>query len=124
MDELYLDHVLDHAENPRCCGSLDHPTHTGSYSNPTCGDQLTLDLNVDANGHLAAVRWRGEGCAISQAAASLSAEMITNLPVADFLAWDEELVLQKLGLPAISYSRRNCALVFWRALRQLLTEAA
>lgn len=119
MDDLYRDHILDHAENPRCQGGLPHPTHTGVYGNRSCGDELAVDLEI-ADGKIRAVRWRGEGCVISLAAASVLADQIESSPTSDVLAWDDEQVLEKLGLPDVSYARRQCALVFINALRHVL----
>jgi nitrogen fixation NifU-like protein len=122
MDDLYREHILDHAENPRCQGRLPHPTHTGVYGNRSCGDEIGLDLEITA-GQIAAVRWRGEGCVISLAGASVLAEKIERLPVEEVLAWDDEQVLERLGLPDVSYARRQCALTFINAVRHVLKEA-
>lgn len=117
-DELYHDHILDHAENPRGQGSLAEPTLTGEYRNALCGDSMELDLEI-TDGRIAQVRWRGNGCAISQAAASLLSEAITGESLAAVCAWDDESILTKVGLPEVSYARRDCALMFIQALRQL-----
>ncbi len=79
----------------------------------------TIDLEI-IDGRIIAVRWRGEGCVISQAAASLLAEEIENLPIEEVLSWEDDAVLDELGLPEVSYARRPCALTFINTLRHIL----
>lgn len=119
MDDLYLDHILDHAENPRGKGKLDNPTHSANYTNTACGDTVTIDISVK-NGTIQDVKWRGDGCVISQAAASLLSEKLSGLRLKDLQAWTDEQVLEMLGLPEVSFARRKCALAFFWGVRGLL----
>lgn len=123
MDDLYRDHILDHAENPRCVGRISTPTHSGIYHNHSCGDELTLDIKL-IDGKIVTLRWEGEGCVISQAAASLLSEQLEGQSIQKVLSWTDDEVLDKLGLPDISYVRRKCALGFIYGLRQIVQESA
>src|SRR6266700_2362769 len=70
MDDFYRENILDHYRNPRNHGHLEAPTATAEGVNPLCGDELRVELDIDA-GVVRDVRFNGRGCAISQAAASM-----------------------------------------------------
>jgi nitrogen fixation NifU-like protein len=70
LDDLYQDIVLDHHRRPRNRGQMEQPTATAEGYNPLCGDELTVYLKMDGD-KLADVKFTGQGCAISQASASL-----------------------------------------------------
>ena len=72
LDELYREVILDHFKSPTHSGELPEAQVKVDGANPLCGDELTFHLRLD-NGHLSRVRFRGKGCAISQAAASMLA---------------------------------------------------
>src|SRR5437868_10502398 len=75
MDDYYREYILDHYRNPRNYGTLENPTAHAEDSNPLCGDQLAIDLVVEGD-RVSEVRFKGRGCAISQATASMLSEMI------------------------------------------------
>lgn len=72
LDELYREVILDHFKSPTHSGELPDAQVKVDGANPLCGDEMTFHLKLD-NGHLARVRFRGKGCAISQASASMLA---------------------------------------------------
>ena len=65
-----IEFLLDHYENPRNCGPLDHADVSLTGGNPGCADIITMHARVGKDGKLEAVNWEGEGCTISRAAAS------------------------------------------------------
>ena len=71
LRDLYQAIIVDHARAPRHHGPLPGATHEASVDNPLCGDQITLRMIVDAAGRVRAVGFEGQGCAVSQAAASV-----------------------------------------------------
>ena len=78
LRELYQEVILDHGKNPRNFG---RPVcHEVSYqadgSNPLCGDNISVYLNIDNSGVVINAAFDGRGCAISQASASLMTEII------------------------------------------------
>jgi len=75
LDSLYKDIILEHYKRPRNRGPLEGATHTQEGINPSCGDELTLYLRVE-DGIVREVRFEGEGCAISQAAASMMTQAL------------------------------------------------
>ena len=81
MDDFYRENILDHYKNPRNAGHLDHPTATAEGVNPLCGDELSVELEIDG-GTVQDVRFNGRGCAISQAAASMISDVVKGKSVA------------------------------------------
>ena len=72
LDELYREVILDHFKNPTHAGQLPEAQIKVDGANPLCGDEMTFHIRMD-DGRLARIRFRGKGCAISQAAASMLA---------------------------------------------------
>jgi len=75
LRELYQDVIFDHYKKPRNCHVLDCANHQAEGYNPLCGDQLTVYLKVD-NGVITDLSFKGSGCAISTASASLMTEAL------------------------------------------------
>ncbi len=83
LHALYQAAILDHSRHPRRFGPLPEASHRAHRSNPLCGDALTVALALDPGAGAAAggariddVRFEGEGCALTVAAASLMAEAV------------------------------------------------
>jgi nitrogen fixation NifU-like protein len=74
LRELYQEVILDHSKRPRNVGELEGGLHAQGH-NPLCGDRLTVYLDLQ-DGVVRDVRFRGEGCAISTASASLMTEAV------------------------------------------------
>jgi nitrogen fixation NifU-like protein len=110
MEEFYKEHILDHYRNPRNFGHLDAPTATFEDRNPLCGDELKVELLVNADGRVQDVRFSGKGCAISQAAMSMLSETLQEMPLADVARLAKERVLEELGI-GISPARMKCAML-------------
>jgi nitrogen fixation NifU-like protein len=70
LRELYQEVIVDHGKRPRNFRRIEAPSHTAQGFNPLCGDQLRLELKL-ADGVIEDIAFQGEGCAISQASASL-----------------------------------------------------
>ncbi len=71
LQELYQQVILDHNKNPRNFGKLEPATHHAEGHNPLCGDNVTVELFLDANGVIRDIHFSGSGCAISKASASI-----------------------------------------------------
>lgn len=82
LDELYEAIILDHYRNPRNSGPVDDPDIDLEVNNPFCGDEFHIQLKVDGNS-VSQVGINGRGCAISQASASLLAELVQGKSYAD-----------------------------------------
>ena len=71
FSDLYQDLILDHQKNPRNFGDIPGANHHADGFNPLCGDKIALDLKVNGQGVIEDVKFKGSGCAISKASASL-----------------------------------------------------
>jgi nitrogen fixation NifU-like protein len=116
MDDLYRENILQHYKNPQNWGELENPDLEFFDSNPLCGDELKVQLRVGDDGRIAAVRFSGHGCAISQASASMASEEIVGMHVDDVLKLDRSFVLDLLGID-ISATRIKCALLSLKVLK-------
>lgn len=115
MDDLYREHILEHFKHPRHYGDLPAATIVREEHNPLCGDQLTFYIQV-AGETIQDVRFKGRGCAISQAAASMLAEELVGKSTADAKQLDKQFVLDLLGIP-IGPVRLKCALLSLKAVK-------
>jgi nitrogen fixation NifU-like protein len=68
--DLYQEVILEHNKKPRNYGALEPCSHRGHGINPLCGDDIDVTLAIE-DGRVADIKFRGSGCAISQASASL-----------------------------------------------------
>lgn len=121
MDSLYAEDILDHYKHPRNFGQLDQPDIHVEASNPLCGDRLAMDLRVK-DGVVEDVAFSGQGCAISQASASMLTEEIVGRRVEDLADTTREDILDMLGVE-VSYARMKCATLSLGLLRLALAEA-
>jgi nitrogen fixation protein NifU and related proteins len=116
MDDLYRENILQHYKSPHNWGELEDPDFEADDLNPLCGDELKVQLKVDEDGKISAVRFSGHGCAISQASASMASDEVVGMPVDDLLKLDREFVLDLLGID-ISATRMKCALLSLKVLK-------
>ena len=80
--ELYQQVILEHNRKPRNFGRLDPCTHHAHGLNPLCGDDIEVTLLVE-EGRVGDVKFRGHGCAISQASASMMTAGVKGRPIED-----------------------------------------
>ena len=86
LEQLYQEVILDHSRHPHGRGLEGGSPAISHQINPTCGDEITLELHLDAEtGRLVSSRWEGHGCAISQASASLFSVVVPGLTAVNFL---------------------------------------
>jgi nitrogen fixation protein NifU and related proteins len=116
VDALYRDYILDHYKNPRNFGTLEpHDLDWHDY-NPLCGDELGVHVQVDDEGKIADLRFHGQGCAISQASASIVSEELIGKRVDELPELSAEWLVDLLGID-ISPTRRKCALLSLKVMR-------
>lgn len=116
MKPLYSATIMDHFRRPRNYGTLDDANVRHEISNPVCGDRIRLSLRL-ADGIVAAARFKGDGCAISKAAASILTEMIHGRMVVEAAEVSDAELLTALDAE-IAPSRLACALLPLEALRR------
>jgi nitrogen fixation protein NifU and related proteins len=106
--QAFIDNILDHYENPRHRGKLKDATVTMKGGNPGCGDIIEVYLKVDENDRIADVSFEGEGCTISQAAASILSEQIIGQTLEDVKNMDHTQFIEDLGREVV-INRLKCA---------------
>ena len=115
MTAIYSDILLDHFRHPRNYGSLTSPDITYEGVNPLCGDRIRIELRVRA-GIVEEVRFKGDGCAISIAAASVLTELILGVDLTEGEPPSTDQLLSTLK-SEIRPARIKCALLALEALR-------
>ena len=123
MDALYRDYILDHYKNPRNFGELNPHDLEALEHNPLCGDELGVHLIVDESGTITDLRFHGQGCAISQASASIAGEELIGMKADAVVTLGADWVIDLLGID-ISPTRRKCALLSLKVMRGALTDDA
>ena len=109
--DMYRQQILDHYKNPRNFGEIEEATFTHVGENPMCGDTIEMDVVLDdADETIERVAFRGDGCAISQASASMLSEELTGMAVEDLEELDRDDVIDMLGVD-ISPMRIKCAVL-------------
>ncbi|OYT68703.1 MAG: SUF system NifU family Fe-S cluster assembly protein [Armatimonadetes bacterium CP1_7O] len=138
LDELYQEIILDHYRHPRGRGELEPPKITQEGFNPSCGDEVILDLRVQ-DGRIQEVRFHGRGCSISQASASMLTEAVKGKTLAEARALIQQVLALVKGeaegdivtlgdIVALAGVRNfpvrvKCATLAWHTLEEALKQA-
>lgn len=113
---IYREQIIDLYEHPLNFGTLENPDFSYEEDNPLCGDVVRIDVRLDDDGRVADVAWSGEGCAISQASASLLTEEIRGKTLDEVKAFPKDKLLELIGVP-LSMARVKCALLSLKVLK-------
>jgi len=140
---LYQDIIMDHFRNPRhkgLRGSVADGAFEVHHVNPTCGDEVTMRVQVDG-GVVTDVSYDGEGCSISQASTSVMTELVIGRTVEQALATsetflelmqsrgtvepDEDVLEDGIAFAGVSKypARVKCALLGWMAWKDATAQA-
>ena len=139
LRELYQQVILDHSRKPRNFGELAPPCAHVHGDNPSCGDEVDLYVRFGEGGEINEIKFNGQGCAISQASASMMTQKVKGkgkpeaaAMIEDFrrvVMGDQEPVeVDRLGeLQLLEGVRKfpqrvKCAMLAWRALEQAMEE--
>ena len=130
-DDLYQQIVMEHKRAPRNFGHLAHPTHQAQGTNPSCGDKIAVELELEGD-HIKAVAFNGQACAICMASSSMRTEAIKGRDVqlakelqqhfrgvlTGEIDPDDVEIGKLVALAAVRRypSRIKCALLGWHAL--------
>lgn len=121
MSDLYRELIIDHYKNPRNVGEVSDPDIHGHEDNTVCGDTVTISIHFNAEDVVADVKWSGEGCALSQASASLLTELIKGKTREEVVKISEQDILDVVGAQ-LNPSRKKCATLPLHALHKGLTQ--
>ena len=109
--DMYRQQILDHYRNPRNHGEMEDPTFSHVGENPSCGDTIQMDVKLDEDGEtIEQVAFSGEGCAISQASASMLTDELRGMTLEELEALDTDDITEMLGVD-ISPMRIKCAVL-------------
>ena len=140
LDSLYQEIILDHYKNPHHAGLRDPFEAEVHHVNPTCGDEVTLRVHV-SDGVVEDVSYDALGCSISQASASVMADLVIGKQVDEAMAIHEEFLTLMQGkgqvVPdeerledGIAFAgvakfpaRVKCALLGWMAWKDATAQA-
>lgn len=139
LEQMYQEVILDHYRHPHHNGLREPFGAEVHHVNPTCGDELTLRLRLsDDLATVDDVSYEAQGCSISQASASMMADLVMGRPVSEALevyeafhamissrgqdAGDEEILDDAVALAGVSRypARVKCALLGWMAFKDAL----
>ena len=115
---IYQDIILDHYRNPRNTGTLKNSSNHIKVSNPLCGDMLEMDIQ-EKDGVISDIMFSGQGCAISQATASMVTEYAKGKSKDEIKKLDKDFIRELLGIQ-LSPNRLKCALLSLEALLKLI----
>lgn len=140
LDELYQSVILDHSKRPRNFGEIADGAVQVHGDNPSCGDEINLAVKFAADGAVEDVKFKGLGCAISQASASLMTMKLkgkSETEAREMLRAFHDLVTSEVADPPRMLGdlrllagvrkfpqRVKCAMLGWRAFEQALEQKA
>jgi len=104
----YIEHILDHFQNPRNKGRMEDADVQLGGGNPGCGDLITVYLRINDEGRIAKASFEGEGCTISQAGGSIVSEMIEGMTIEEVKALGTDTIKEEMGEDVVK-SRVRCA---------------
>jgi nitrogen fixation NifU-like protein len=140
LESMYQEIILDHYRNPHHKGLRDPYDAEVHHVNPTCGDEVTLRVRLDGD-DVVDVSYDAMGCSISQASASVMADLIIGRPVKEamntgdeFLKLmqsrgqadpDEDILEDAVAFTGVSKypARIKCALLAWMAWKDATAKA-
>ena len=139
LKQIYREIVNEHNLHPGHKEPMTAPKIRRRGSNPTCGDDITIELDVDEQGIISAAAFQGEGCAVSQASTDILLDMIEGkeksqalLLVQTFMrmvrgeASEEEIesLEEAASLQDVAHmpARVKCATLAWHTLEKMLSE--
>ena len=146
LEELYQEVILDHSRRPRNFGTLPNADVLVHGDNPACGDEIHLGVHFSSDGKLEEIRFSGQGCAISQASASMMTMKLkgkTRTEAAELARSFKDLVTGSADASTTASSestsprlgdlqllqgvrkfpqRVKCAMLAWRAVEQALAQ--
>jgi nitrogen fixation NifU-like protein len=115
-DPLYEDRILDHYEQPFHRGPCPLATHCHEATNPLCGDRIQIELRVNADGWIEDAFFQGEGCCVSQSAASMLVEHCQGKTLESVRSLQAKDMLSLFAAP-LTIMRQKCCLLPWRVLQ-------
>ncbi len=115
----YTEKVMDHYENPRNVGIVEHANGSGVVGNPACGDVMKLTIRVE-NDVIVDVKFKTFGCGAAIATSSMVTEMVKGKKLDEALEISNKAVMEALGgLPKV---KRHCSVLAEDALKAAIED--
>jgi len=109
--DMYRQQILDHYKSPRNYGELEDPDFSHTGENPSCGDTIQIDIRLeDDDETIEYATFTGDGCAISQASASMLSERLVGMTLDELDELETDDIVDMLGV-TISPMRIPCAVL-------------
>ena len=121
LESLYREVILDHYKNPRGHGVIEGADVEAEGQNPLCGDEVSIFVSFDGD-KIEDVKFRGRGCAISQASTSMLMEMVKGKTATEVAELPKDDLLEEIGIP-LTPVRLKCALLGLGVLKVALHRA-
>lgn len=118
-EDLYKENILELYRHPHNRQVLTVCDMTHRELNPTCGDDITVQIALDTAGNINDIGFQGVGCALSTAAMSVVGDAVKGRNRENALGMTLDDVSKLLGIDVI-YSRQNCAVLGLRAVQNAL----
>lgn len=116
--DVYRELVLDHYRHPRNYGDLPDANARAKDSNVLCGDTIEMQLRLNRD-RIEDVRFRGQGCAISLASASMLTELSKGKPISEVKKLGKKEIIKLLGADP-GLTRIECALLGLKVLKMAI----
>ncbi len=107
--EMYAEQILEHYKSPHNFGEIKNAQVHARDLNPLCGDEIEIFAKLNS-GKISEIKFRGAGCAISQASASLLTDFVKGKSFQEIMKMGEIEILKILGID-VSPARKKCALL-------------
>lgn len=122
FSNTYRQEILEHYKEPLNFGTLEDFDVTSRQLNPYCGDEIAMFVLYDQDS-VQKVSFRGKGCAISIAGASILTEFVKGKKKEELTNFGEDDMLSMLGIE-VSETRKKCALLALGVLKDCLVQNA
>lgn len=120
LKNVYNDHLLEHYHHPRNKGTLEHPSLSSGVYNPSCGDSVSVQAQVQ-DGKILQAKFEAIGCVISCAAASMVVDLALGKTIDEVLAFDKSTMLDLIKIE-LGPTRLRCGLLALEALQTGIRE--
>ena len=118
MDNIYREELMEIYKNPPHRGKIQKPTVVVSKSNPLCGDEVTLQLDI-SNGAIRDAKFDGSACTVSIISSAFLTDALIGKSVSEAQKISEDDLLKLIGLN-LTTSRVQCATLVLDALKNAL----
>jgi nitrogen fixation NifU-like protein len=120
-EQLYREMIIESYKHPAHKGNLSSCTHEGGATNPTCGDEFSMQI-MFKDDIITDIAFDGAGCAISTASMDFLAGFVKGKTFQEAQSISKDDIFKMLVIP-ISHGRITCALLPLDALQDTLQHA-